>query len=82
MDKLRGLEPITARGLEFLILTATRTGEVIGARWDEIDSANAIWIIPNDRTKSGKEHRVPLSPTALKIVERIGEARLTLQILL
>ena len=76
MEKLRGQEPITARGLEFLILTATRTDQVIGARWDEIDSVNAMWIVPRDRTKNGREHRIPLSPAALMIVEGMSEARL------
>lgn len=58
-------------GFEFLILTATRTGDVIGAKWAEIDLNSACWTIPADRIKSKKEHRVPLSPRCLEI---LGEA--------
>jgi integrase len=46
------------RALEFAILTAARTGEVIGARWDEIDLADKTWTVPATRMKAGKEHRV------------------------
>lgn len=56
----------------FLILTAARTGEIIGARWDELDERKAVWTIPGDRMKMGKEHRVPLAPAALAI---LGDAR-------
>jgi len=57
-----------ALALEFTILTAARTGEVIGARWQEIDFAQKIWIVPAGRMKSGKEHRVPLSSRAIEIL--------------
>lgn len=67
---LRAQEGVAARALEFLILTATRTSEAIGARWDEIDLDKGLWIIPAERIKAGKEHRVPLSPPALAIVKR------------
>ena len=50
-----------ALALEFLILTATRSGEVRGARWSEIDLTTGIWTIPAGRMKAGREHRVPLS---------------------
>src|SRR5262249_45009166 len=50
------------------ILTAARTGEVIGARWDEIDLDNAVWTVPAGRMKAGNEHRVPLSKHALKLL--------------
>ena len=60
MAKLSQQEGIAALALRFLILTATRTGEVIGAHWSEIDLDNAIWTIPGDRMKAGREHRVPL----------------------
>jgi integrase len=69
MAALRAEEGTAARALEFLILTATRTSEAIGARWDEIDQDKALWIIPADRIKAGKEHRVPLSEPALAIVK-------------
>lgn len=69
MAKLRTHDAVSARGLEFLILTAARTGEVIGAKWDEIDFGQKIWTIPEGRMKAGKEHRVPLSECALKILD-------------
>lgn len=65
---VRQMEGTSPRALEFAILTATRTGEVVGARWSEIDGDNALWIIPGDRMKAGKEHRVPLSDRALEIL--------------
>ncbi len=55
---------------EFLILTATRTNEVLGARWTEIDAMEATWTIPTERMKSKREHRVPLSPRCLEILAR------------
>jgi integrase len=57
-----------ARALRFAILTAARTGEVIGATWGEIDLDAALWTIPADRMKAGREHRVPLSPSALALL--------------
>src|SRR3546814_6359410 len=50
-------------------LTAARTGEVIGAKWDEVDLEKAIWTIPATRMNAGKEHRVPLSPRAVEILQ-------------
>ena len=52
----------------FLVLTACRSGEVRGARWNEIDLEAAVWTIPGDRTKTGKPHRVPLSSAALGVL--------------
>lgn len=69
MAALREHEGTSARALEFAILTAARTGEVIGARWDEIDLAKRIWTVPAHRMKAGKEHRVPLSDAALAVLE-------------
>lgn len=69
MAKLRGMDSISARALEFTILTAARTGETIGAKWAEIDFASKIWTIPGDRMKSGREHRVPLSDRVVSILE-------------
>ena len=57
-----------AHALEFLILTAARTGEVIGARWDEVNLDAKVWTIPAARMKAGREHRVPLSPRAVEIL--------------
>ena len=62
-------EAVAALALEFTILTAARTGEVIGAKWDEVDLEKAIWTIPASRMKAGKEHRVPLSPRAVEILK-------------
>lgn len=69
MAELRARESVSARALEFLILTAARTGEVIGARWSEI--AGEVWTIPADRMKGGAAHRVPLPPRALEILATI-----------
>lgn len=60
-----------ARALEFLTLTALRSGEVRGARWDEIDMDKALWVIPATRMKMGKEHRVPLSQRAMALLEAL-----------
>jgi integrase len=66
---------MAARALEFAILTACRSGEVRKARWDEIDLAKAIWVIPGSRMKAGKEHRVPLSNRAVAILTAMKEMR-------
>ena len=71
MVELRNQEGVAARALEFLILTAARTGEVIGARWSEINLQDKLWIIPAERMKAGKEHRVPLSARAMEILRTI-----------
>jgi integrase len=60
-----------ARALQFLILTASRTGDVIGARWSEVDLANRVWTIPAGRMKAGREHRVPLSDTAVLLLRSL-----------
>lgn len=59
---------VAALALEFCILTAARTGEVIGATWSEIDLEKAVWTVPAERMKAGKAHRVPLSPRAIEIL--------------
>jgi len=64
-------EAVAALALEFTILTAARTGEVIGAKWDEVELDKAIWTIPAGRMKAGKEHRVPLSPRAVEILREV-----------
>lgn len=71
MRALRQQEGVAARALEFLILTATRTSETIGARWSEIDLENKVWTIPATRIKAGKEHRVPLSAQAGAVLEKM-----------
>ena len=71
--KLREQDGISARALEFAILTAARTGEVIGASWGEIDMQAGVWFVPAERMKSGKEHRVPLTSHALAVLETVRE---------
>ncbi|MCA1910298.1 MAG: tyrosine-type recombinase/integrase [Magnetospirillum sp.] len=73
MAALRKRSGISARGLEFLILTALRTGEVAGARWDEIDWERKIWTVPAERMKMKREHRVPLSTAALAVLDSVKE---------
>ena len=68
MAELRGKEGVSASALEFAILTAARTGEVIGAEWSEIDLEAKLWTVPASRMKAGKEHRVPLSDRALEVL--------------
>jgi len=67
---LRAREAIAALALEFTILTAARSGEAIGASWGEVDQDKAIWTLPASRMKAAKQHRVPLSPRALQILEQ------------
>jgi integrase len=71
MAHLRAREAMAALALEFVILTATRTSEALGASWDEIDLANAVWAIPAKRMKAGREHRVPLPRRAMEILETV-----------
>jgi integrase len=72
---LREREAIAAMVLEFCILTAARSGEVLGARWPEVDFEAKVWTVPAARTKAGRQHRSPLSLPALAILERLSEAR-------
>lgn len=71
MAELRTREGVAARALEFLILTAARTGEVRGARWSEIDFDAATWTVPAERMKGGIEHKVPLTPTAIALLKNL-----------
>lgn len=71
IKELQAVEGMGARALEFAILTATRSGEVRGATWSEMDLKKALWVIPAARMKAGKEHYVPLSPTAVRLLEAI-----------
>ncbi|MGF6410715.1 integrase [Paraburkholderia sp. MM5482-R2] len=66
---------VTARALEFTILTATRSGEVIAATWEEINLREAVWIIPTTRMKAKREHRVPLSSRAIELLTQMKKAR-------
>ncbi len=67
---LHSKENVSRLALEFLILTATRSGEVRGAKWNEIDIGNRLWTIPAERMKAGKAHSIPLTDTALTVLER------------
>lgn len=69
MARLRDAEGMGVRALEFAILTAARSGEVRGASWDEIDLEAGIWIIPGNRMKAGKEHRIPLSKATIRLLK-------------
>jgi integrase len=71
MAELRSREGAPARALEFLILTAARSGEVLKAKWDEIDLADAMWTVPGARMKARREHRVPLSPQAVALLRSL-----------
>ena len=71
MAELRDRNGFSARALEFSILTASRSGEVRGATWQEIDLQARIWTIPGNRMKAGKEHRVPLSEPSVKLLEAL-----------
>jgi integrase len=75
MTDLQGRQATAAQALEFAILTAARTGEVLGARWEEFDLDRAVWILPATRMKAGREHRVPLSRRALNIVKAMHDSR-------
>ena len=66
-------EGIAARALEFAIITAARSAEVLGAKWQEFDLDAGLWTVPNSRMKAGKEHRVPLAPRAIEIIKGMTE---------
>lgn len=74
--ELRQREAVAALALEFTILTAARTGEVLGATWAEIDRKDKVWTVPAARMKAGKEHRVPLTTRALEILDAVEKVRL------
>ena len=71
MAELRNRDGMSAKALEFTILTAVRTSEAINAIWDEIDIKEKVWTIPAGRMKSGRPHRVPLSSRAMGIIEAL-----------
>jgi integrase len=70
---LRSLDAMSARALEFLIYTAARSSEVLGAQWSEVQLSDAVWIIPAERTKTSTEHRIPLSDPAMNILRSLRE---------
>jgi integrase len=75
MAELHRRDGAAALALEFTILTAVRTNETLGARWDEIDHASRVWVVPAGRMKKRREHRVPLSAAALAVLERVNVLR-------
>ena len=75
IGRLREREATAALCLEFTILTACRSGESSRARWAEIDTAKKLWVVPAERMKAAREHRIPLSARALAILENLAEAK-------
>jgi len=75
VQTLRVLKGVAPLGLEFALLTAARTGEVVAAKWDEIDLSNKVWTVPAERMKAGKEHRVPLCNRAIEILSTMKAAQ-------
>ena len=75
MAQLRLQVGTSARALEFAILTAARTAEVIGATWAEIDLEKRLWTIPAERMKADKEHRIPLSDAAMAVLAAMAKTR-------
>lgn len=71
LTDLKDQDGLAARALELLIHTATRTSEVLNARWSEFDLERRIWVIPAERMKAGKEHRVPLTPQAVELLRSL-----------
>jgi integrase len=76
MTALRERHSVAAKALEFVILTAARSGEALKATWNEIDLNTRTWTIPAHRMKGNREHRVPLSEDALRVVEQMHDSRL------
>jgi integrase len=75
MAKLRKREATSALALELCVLTAARSGEILGMRWSEIDFGKKIWTVPGARMKAGREHRVPLSPRAVVILRKLEKLK-------
>jgi integrase len=75
ISELHAQGGVAARALEFAILTAARTGETIGATWDEFNASDKLWILPAERMKARKEHRVPLTARALAILRDVERNR-------
>lgn len=75
VQALRVKKGVSPKAFEFLILTATRSGEVLGAKWDEFDLEAKVWTIPAERMKAGREHRVPLSGRAITIINEMLAGR-------
>jgi integrase len=77
LTALRSQESISARALEVPILTAARSGEILGMHWGEVDREGAVWTVPADRMKARREHRVALSEAAVAILRTMEKLRAT-----
>jgi integrase len=75
VGQLRERKATAALALELCILTAARSGEILGARWLEIDLDKKVWTVPANRMKAGREHRVPLSARAVSILKQLGKVK-------
>jgi integrase len=75
--RLGAADGLGAKAIAFAVLTAARTGEVLGARWQEIDWQNQLWTIPKDRMKMRVEHRVPLSRASMRLLQQLQTIRQT-----
>jgi integrase len=75
MAAVKEQKGVAALALQFCILTATRTGETLGAKWSEIDRQSCTWVIPTERMKARREHRVPLDETALAVLRQCDKLR-------
>jgi len=75
MERLKRLTGISTLALRFTILTAARSGEVLGATWREVDLDAGVWMVPAERMKMRREHRVPLSPAALEVLATVAPLR-------
>ncbi|WP_245441750.1 tyrosine-type recombinase/integrase [Rhizobium leguminosarum] len=76
ISELRESDAMSARALEFLILTASRSGEVLQAKWSEFDMTSRVWTVPADRMKAGREHRIPLTESAFRLIQRLHNYRI------
>jgi integrase len=74
-ERLREQNSVAAKALQFTMLTAARTGEALGATWQEIDLNKALWTIPASRMKASKEHQVPLSAAAVNLLKTLKHGR-------
>ena len=77
VTRLRTADTMACKALEFTILTAARTSEALGATWGEFDLEANVWTVPAERMKSGREHRVPLTPRAVEIVQHLQAAKIS-----
>ena len=75
IGEVRKRDAMGALAIEFTVLTAARTGEVLGATWGEIDLKSGVWTVPAERMKTGRIHRVPLSRRAMAILKKLEKAR-------